>query len=60
MIYRGHELEVHSYSDASFQSDINDSKSQSKYVFTLNNGVVSWKSHKQEITIDFTTEVEYI
>lgn len=28
--------------------------------FTLNGGVASWKSLKQETTIDFTTKVTYI
>ena len=43
-----------------FQSDRDDSKSQSGYVFTLNGGAVSWKSSKQETTVDSTTELEYI
>ena len=29
-------------------------------MFTLNGGAVSWKSSKQEMTIDSTTEAEYI
>ena len=29
-------------------------------VFTLNGGVVNWKSSKQETTIDSTNESEYI
>jgi hypothetical protein len=29
-------------------------------VFTINGGVVRWKSSKQEIMTDFTTEAEYI
>ena len=29
-------------------------------MFTLNDGVVSWKSSKQEMTIDSTTKAEYI
>ena len=40
------DLIVNGYSDASFQSDRDDSKSQSGYVFTLNGGAVSWKSSK--------------
>ena len=39
---------------------INDSKSQLSYVFTLNGGVVSWKSSKQETTTDSTSESECI
>jgi hypothetical protein len=32
--------------DARFQTDLDDSNSQSGYVFILNKGVVSWKSSK--------------
>ena len=60
LIYEDGDLIVEGYSDASFQSDRDDSKSQSGYVFTLNGGVVSWKSSKQETTTDSTTESEYI
>ncbi|KAL0433599.1 UNVERIFIED_CONTAM: Retrovirus-related Pol polyprotein from transposon RE1 [Sesamum latifolium] len=48
------------YSDASFQSDDDDAKSQSGFVFKLNGCVVTWKSSKQDTTTDFTTEAEYI
>ncbi|KAL0400353.1 UNVERIFIED_CONTAM: Retrovirus-related Pol polyprotein from transposon TNT 1-94 [Sesamum radiatum] len=48
------------YSDTSFQSDNDDAKSQSGYVFKLNGGVVAWKSSKQDTTADSTTEAEYI
>ena len=54
------ELIVNGYSDAAFQTDIEDSKSQSGYVFCLNGGVVSWKSSKQDTVADSTTESEYI
>ena len=46
--------------DSSFQSDIDDSKSVSGYVFTINGGAVSWKSSKQETVADSTMEAEYI
>ncbi|KAL0286627.1 UNVERIFIED_CONTAM: hypothetical protein Sradi_7143100 [Sesamum radiatum] len=51
---------VQCYSDASFQSDDDDAKSQSGFVFNLNGGVVAWKSSKQDTTADSTTEAEYI
>ena len=60
LIYGDGDLNVEGYSDASFQSNREDSKSQSGYVFTLNGGAVSWKSSKQETTADSTTESEYI
>ncbi|KAL0434594.1 UNVERIFIED_CONTAM: Retrovirus-related Pol polyprotein from transposon TNT 1-94 [Sesamum radiatum] len=60
LIYGGGELILEGYSDASFQSNDDDAKSQSGFVFKLNGGVVAWKSSKQDITADSTTEAEYI
>ena len=61
LVYGGNEeLVVTGYTDASFQSDKDDSKSQSGFVFTINGGDVSWKSSKQETVADSTTEAEYI
>jgi hypothetical protein len=45
---------------ASFQTDHDYFKLQSGYVFCLNVSFVSWKSSKQEIVVDSTTEAEYI
>ena len=47
LIYGGSDLKLESYSDSSFQSDPDDSKSTLGYVFILNGGAVSWKSFKQ-------------
>ena len=62
LIYGGLEegLVINGYMDASFQSDKDDFRSQSGYVFCLNGGVVSWKSSKQSTVADFTTKAEYI
>ena len=60
LVYGEGDLQVKGYTDASFQSDKDDCKSQSGYVFTLGGGAVSWKSSKQETTADSTTEAEYI
>src|SRR5579883_2147695 len=61
LVYGGsEELVVNGYTDASFQTDKDDSKSQSGYVICLNGGAVSWKSSKQETVADSTTEAEYI
>ena len=62
LVYGGLEdnLVVNGYTDASFQSDKDDFRSQSGYVFCLNGGAVSWKSSKQSTVADSTTEVEYI
>jgi hypothetical protein len=50
------ELAVNGYTDASFQTDKDDSQSQSRYVIYLNGGALSWKSSKQETVVDSTTE----
>ena len=62
LTYGGQEgdLVVNGYTDASFQSDSDDFRSQSGYVFCLNGGAVSWKSSKQATVADSTTEAEYI
>ena len=60
LIYGDGELEVTGYTDASFQTDKDDYKSQLGYIFCLNNGVVSWKSSKQKTVADSTIEAEYI
>ncbi|KAL0367056.1 UNVERIFIED_CONTAM: Retrovirus-related Pol polyprotein from transposon TNT 1-94 [Sesamum radiatum] len=60
LIYGGGELILEGYSDASFQSDDDDAKSQSDFIFKFNGGVVAWKSSKQDTTTDSTTEAEYI
>ncbi|KAL0292701.1 UNVERIFIED_CONTAM: Retrovirus-related Pol polyprotein from transposon TNT 1-94 [Sesamum radiatum] len=60
LIYGSGKLILEGYSDASFQSDDDDAKSQSGFVFKLNGGVVVWKISKQDTTADSTTEAEYI
>src|SRR3954466_14041732 len=48
LVYGGEdELIVKGYTDASFQTDRDDFRPQSGYVFILNGGAVSWKSSKQ-------------
>ncbi|KAL0433017.1 UNVERIFIED_CONTAM: hypothetical protein Slati_2636000 [Sesamum latifolium] len=54
LIYDGGELILEGYSDASFQSDDDDAKSQSALAFKLNGGVVAWNSSKQDTTADST------
>ena len=61
LVYGGEEeLVVTGYTDASFQTDKDNSKSQPGFVFKVNGGAVSWKSSKQETVADSTTEAEYI
>ncbi|KAJ9542958.1 hypothetical protein OSB04_029464 [Centaurea solstitialis] len=54
------EISVIGYSDANFQTDKDDFRSQSGYVFTLNGGAISWKSSKQDTVADSSTETKYI
>jgi hypothetical protein len=47
LVYGGkEELVVTGYTDASFQTDPDELKSQLGFVFTINGGVVNWKSSK--------------
>ncbi|CAH1446111.1 unnamed protein product [Lactuca virosa] len=55
-----YDLRVLGYNDASFQTDRDNFRSQSGWVFPLNGGEISWKSSKQETVADSTCESEYI
>ncbi|GKF37087.1 hypothetical protein Tco_0113845 [Tanacetum coccineum] len=53
LVYGGNpkaELRVDCYCDAGFETDRDDIKSRTRYVFVLNRGVVDWKSSKQSTT----------
>ena len=50
------DLRVTQYSDVSFQTDKDNFRSQSGWVFTLNGGTVTWRSSKQETVADLTCE----
>jgi hypothetical protein len=54
------ELAVKGYVDASFDTDPDDSKSQTGYVFVLNGAAVSWRSSKQSVIASSTLEAEYM
>jgi hypothetical protein len=54
------ELIVKGYTDANLQTDADESKSQSGFVFYLNGRMVNWKSFKQDTVVDSTMEAEYI
>ncbi|KAL0324686.1 UNVERIFIED_CONTAM: Copia protein [Sesamum calycinum] len=60
LIYGGGEFILEDYSNASFQSNDDDAKSQSNFVFKLYDGVVAWKSSKKATTADSIAEAEYI
>nr|GEU93825.1 retrotransposon protein, putative, Ty1-copia subclass [Tanacetum cinerariifolium]GEV00578.1 retrotransposon protein, putative, Ty1-copia subclass [Tanacetum cinerariifolium] len=54
------ELRVSCYTDAGYLTDADDLKSQTRYVFILNGGVVDWKSAKQSSFATSSAEAEYI
>jgi hypothetical protein len=61
LIYDGEEhLTVTGYCDANFQTDCDDSKSQTGYMYMLNGRAVCWKSSKQDSMGDSTMEAEYM
>ncbi|GJS02535.1 hypothetical protein Tco_0319043 [Tanacetum coccineum] len=63
LVYGGNpeaELRVDCYYNAGFETDRDDTKSQTGYVFILNGGAVDWKSSKKSTTAMFATEAEYI
>ena len=61
LVYGGDkQLVVKGYVNASFDTDPDDSKSQTGYVFLLNGGAVSWCSSKQSVVAGSTCEAEYI
>ena len=60
LIYGEPDLKLEGFTDSSFESDSDDSKSVSGYVFTLNVGAICWKSSKQGTVADSVCEVEYI
>ncbi|CAM8956284.1 unnamed protein product [Rhodiola kirilowii] len=51
---------IECYTDASWISDIQDSKATSGYVFTLGGAGVSWKSSKQTLITRSTMEAEFV
>ena len=61
LVYGGDkELGVNGYVDPSFDTNPDDSKSQTGYVFILNSGAFSWCSSKQSNMAGSTCEAEYI
>ena len=60
LVYGGEEeLVVKGYADVSFQTDRDDCRSQSEFVYVMNGGAVSWMSSKLDTVADSTTEAEY-
>ena len=60
LVYQADDLLPVGYTDSDFQSDRDNSKSTSGYVFTLGGGAISWRSVKQKCVSDSTMEAEYV
>nr|GEV28695.1 retrotransposon protein, putative, Ty1-copia subclass [Tanacetum cinerariifolium] len=54
------ELKVSCYTDAGYLTDVDNLKSQNRYVFVLNRGAVDWKRTKQSIFATSSTYAKYI
>lgn len=51
---------LYGYSDSDYAGDTETRKSTSGYIFTFNNGTISWCSRKQKCISLSTTEAEYV
>ncbi|XXG70725.1 hypothetical protein AAC387_Pa07g0137 [Persea americana] len=60
LIYDSDELNPAGYTDSDFKSDKDSRKSTSGYVLILGGGAISWRSIKQECTVDSTLEAKYV
>ena len=60
LVYGEPDLKLVGFTDSSFQSDRDDSKSVSGFIFTLNGGAICWKSSKQHTVADSVCEAEYV
>ena len=60
LIYRDTNLKLVGYIDTNFQSDYDNSKRMSSYIFILNKEAIYWKSSKQYTVIDSVCKAEYI
>ena len=59
-MYGETDLKLVGFIDSSFQSNHDDRKSMSGYIFILNGGAICWKNFKQNTVADSICEVEYI
>lgn len=61
LFYGGMEdLKVTCYNDVCYQTDKDESCSQSRWVLLINGGEVTWKNSKQKKVADYMCESEYI
>ena len=60
LVFKKQSTPMSGYSDSDFAGDVNDRKSTSGFVFLLNGSAISWRSKKQTVVAQSTTEAEYI
>lgn len=60
LVYRGDHLTRIGYTDSDFQSDKDERKLTSGYVFTWSGSMVSWRSVKQSCIANSTVKAEYV
>lgn len=60
LTYGGGALIVKDFTNYKFQSDVNNKKSISSFMFTCNRGVVNWKSSKKTTITDSIIKAEYV
>ncbi|TYK03174.1 gag/pol protein [Cucumis melo var. makuwa] len=60
LVYGSEDLILTGYTNSNFQTNKDARKSTSGSVFTLNGGVVVWRSIKQSCIVDSTMEAEYV
>ena len=60
LCYQGGDLKLKGYSNADWGGDPDESRSTSRYVFTLSGGAISWCSRKQDCITLSTMKTEYI
>ena len=60
LIYGDDDIHIDGYKNLDFQSNVDDHKSKSNFMFILNGGVVTSKSSKQEIIANSTIEASYV
>ena len=53
-------IHIYGFADAGWAADRDDRKSTTGYIFIINNGAVSWTSHKQSTVAHSSTESEYM
>ncbi|KAE8687628.1 lachrymatory-factor synthase-like [Hibiscus syriacus] len=60
LCYGGSNLLINVYVDSNYASDLDKSKSITRYVFKIVGGAVSWVSKLQSVVATSTTEAEYV